>query len=70
VVLQVGEAKRRGGENTVQELSVPAEESDRIGPRLWWEVLREDLFGFLSSGSLLSLHGLHVLQEGSGAAPI
>ena len=78
---QVGGPERRGAENTVQELGVPVEESDRIGPRLWWEMLRDDLFGFLSPssllslalflpGSLLSLPGLHILQEGGGAAPI
>jgi hypothetical protein len=79
-VAQVGEAERRGAENAVQELSVPVEESDRVGLLLWREVLHDDLFGFLSPGSLLSLvlplsssllslHGLHVLQ-GGGAAPI
>jgi hypothetical protein len=69
VVAQIGEAERWSVENIVQELGVLAEESDRLGPRLWWKVLRDDLFGLPLSSRLLSLLGQHTLQEG-GAAPI
>ena len=61
MVAQVGGTERWGAQNIVQELGVLAEESDRIGPRLWREVLRDNLLGLL-------LPGLHVLQEGGAAS--
>jgi len=62
VVFRVGKIERWHAEDTLQEVVVLTEESDCTGLRFWWEVLRNDLFGF-------GLTGSYVIQEG-GAIPI